>query len=123
MTTTLDMTVQLTREDTGTTTGQLVELTVGDYRQAATIPVSLVEITIAISTLIGNVGHFYCKNHTDPATDPTNYVDIGYATGVYDNRLYAGEQAAIPLLPTAANIFVVASDANTKFQYEITERT
>jgi len=122
MSTTLNMTIQMTRDDTRTTTGRLVSLTVGDYRQAKTIPIGLSEVTIAIDSAIVNAGHMYCKNHTDPAVDPTNYVDIGYSTGVYPNRLYAGESCAIPLLPAAANIYVIASDAATKFQYEITER-
>jgi len=120
--TTLTMTLQMAREDTRTTTGRPVSLTVGDYRQAKTIPVGLVEIVIAIDSAIVNAGHMYAKNHTDPDTDPTNFVDIGYATSDYPNRLYAGESCAIPLMPSAANIYVIASDAATKFQYEITER-
>lgn len=118
----MQMTVQMTREDTRTTTGRLVSLTVGDYRQAKTIPVGTTQIEIVIDPLITNAGHMYCKNHEDPDVDPTVYVDIGYTTGNYPNRLYAGESAAIPLTPAAASIFVVASAVATKFQYEITER-
>jgi hypothetical protein len=122
MSTTLETTVKLLRDDTRTTTGRTVTLTIGDYRQAATIPVGTGEVTIAVDSAITDAGLMYCRNHTDPDVDPDNYVDIGYTTSVYPNRLYAGESALIPLATTTAAIYVVASDAATKFQYEITER-
>ena len=122
MSTTLETTVKLLRDDTGTTTGQTLTLTIGDYRQAATIPVGTGEVTITVDSSITDAGFMYCRNHTDPDDDPDNYVDIGYSTGDYPNRLYAGESALIPLATTTAAIYVVANDAATKFQYEITER-
>ena len=122
MSTTLETTVKLLRDDTRTTTGRTVTLTIGDYRQAATIPVGTSEVTITVDASITDAGFMYCRNHTDQDDDPDNYVDIGYSTGDYPNRLYAGESALIPLATTTAAIYVVASDAATKFQYEITER-
>lgn len=123
MSTTMDTTVKLTRDDTRTTTGRLVELTVGDYRQAKTIPVGTSEVSISIDSNIGDAGFCYCKNHADPDDDATVYVDIGYSTGVYPNRLYAGESALIPLAIATSTLYVVASEADVKFQYEITERS
>jgi hypothetical protein len=122
MSTTLETTVKLLRDDTGTTTGQTLTLTIGDYRQAATIPVGTSEVTITVDAVITDAGFMYCRNHTDPDDDPDNYVDIGYSSGVYPNRLYAGESALIPLATTTSAIYLLASDAATKFQYEITER-
>ena len=118
----LALTTSLKRADTGTTTGRLKWQTAGHYRQGATIPVGMIEITIPVDPTISDPGFFYVMNHTDPAVDPTNYVDIGYSTGLYRNRLYAGEPGLIPLALGTAALYVVASDAATKFQYEITER-
>lgn len=123
MSTTLEITVKLVRDDTQTTTGRTVTLTIGDYRQAATIPVGTGEVTITVDSAITDAGLMYCRNHTSQDDDPGNYVDIGFSTGVYPNRLYAGESALIPLTPATGTIYLVASDAATKFQYEITERT
>ena len=118
----LALTTSLKRLDTGTSTGRLTWQAAGHYRQAATIPVGTSEVTIAIDPAIGTPGLLYVMNHTDPSVDPTNYVDIGWSTGNYPHRLYAGEHGLIPVDIYATTIYVLASDADTKFQYELTQR-
>ena len=122
MTSPLALTVSLKRADTGTTTGRLKWQTAGDYRQAATIPVGMSETAIPIDPLVGTPGLLYVMNHTDPETDPDNYVDIGWSTGNYVHRVKAGEHGIIPVRIYATTIYIVASDAATEFQYELSQR-
>jgi len=111
--------VQMTREDTLETLGGADLLTVGGSRQGATITLGTSEVEIVLSSSIGDAGLCYVMNHAEGAG---SYVDIGYSTGSYPNRLYAGEPGAIPLAIDTSSLFVVAGSENTKFEYEITER-
>lgn len=113
----MNVQVQLVREDTLEVVGGVVQISVGSNRQGATITVGTAEVEIVLSSSIVDAGLLYVKNHA-----AAHYVDIGYATGDYANRVYPDESGLIPLAITAASVFVVASGVNTKFEYEITER-
>lgn len=74
-----------------------------DY-EAKSIGTGEVEWTLASG--IGNAGVMVIKN-----TDATNYVQVGFATGVYALRIKAGQSALLPLEPATASIFLKADTA------------
>lgn len=115
--TTLTNTVELTRSDLNRTYGGTRYITVGDRQDGKIIEVGLVEQVITIDASIGNAGMLYVENF-----DAANYVDIGYATGNYPNRIYPGEIGQIPLSPTTSQIFVKADTAAVRMEYLVTER-
>lgn len=117
-TATMNLTVTMTRQDILETTGRVDQLTVGPGRQAQTLTLGTSEVTIALETSIVDAGLMYVKHH-----GTIGYVDIGYSTGVYPNRVYAGEPGLIPLAIGTSTLYVAASGPNTKFEYEITERS
>lgn len=88
----------------------------GDYEDSGMIDVATTETTHTISTDIGNVGLAMMINR-----DPTNFVDIGTATGVYPLRLNPGEAFVGRLAPATATLYFLANTANVKVQFKIYE--
>jgi hypothetical protein len=64
------------------------------------------ETTWTIPTSIGNVGLVTIRN-----LDATNYVQVGFATGVYALRIKAGQTALLLLEPATASLFLLANTA------------
>jgi len=77
--------------------------------------VGITEEALTIPPDITNKGYIFVKN-----IDPTNYIQIGFSTGVYGIRLKAGEWALLRLEPTA-NVFVIANTTIAKLQTIIYE--
>jgi len=117
-TSTMNLTVTMTRQDILETVGRTDQLTVGPGRQAQTLTIGTGEVTIAVASTIVDAGLMYVKHH-----GTIGYVDIGYSTGVYQHRVDAGWPGLIPLAIGTSTIYVAASGPNTKFEYEISERS
>lgn len=83
----------------------------GVDHQAGTQSIGTSEETLAWSSDIGDEGYLFIRN-----TDATNFVQIGFSTGVYGIRLKAGEFALIRLEP-AATIYIKADTAAVTVQY------
>ena len=73
------------------------------------------EENITWSTDIGDEYWLYIRN-----LDTTNYVQLGFATGVYGIRLRAGDFMLIPLEP-GTSIFALANTAACQVQYAVYE--
>jgi len=116
-TTTLNVTAKINRQDTGVTVGKVAQLTAEAHRQGGIISVGTVEETLTLAADITNAGLMYVEN-----LDATNFIDIGYATGVYPNRIYPGEVSIIPLAIATATLYLKADTAACDMDYEITER-
>lgn len=74
------------------------------------------ETTHTFSTDIGNAGYVYLKN-----LDATNYVDVGFATGVYPIRLKAGQVGLLPITPAQASLFLLANTAACRVEIYVHE--
>lgn len=48
------------------------------------------------------------KQHPDQTLDATNFVEVGFATGVYPIKIPAGQFALIPLAAATASLFLMA---------------
>lgn len=65
------------------------------------------EVTLTFTTDIGNAGYVYLRNNDD-----TNFVQYGYATTVYNQRISAGSTAIFELNPTIASLYLRADTAD-----------
>lgn len=74
-----------------------------DYRN---VNVGTSEYTFTIDTGIGDAGQCLIVNRDD-----TNYVQVGFATGVYYLRILKGEPALIPLEPGTSALYLLANTA------------
>lgn len=81
-----------------TTTGEGID------QRVLSVGTSEAEITLAAG--IGNCGYCMVRN-----LDATNFVEFGFATGVYPIKLLAGQFALLPLAPTTASLFAKADTA------------
>lgn len=88
---------------------------VGDDHQAQTQVVGITEEELFALPDIVAVGYMFIKN-----IDDTNFVQIGFTTGVYGMRLYPGEFALFRLEP-GIDIFALADTAAVRVQYIIYE--
>lgn len=88
------------------------------FYQDARRTIGIVEETIAIDPDIDNVGMLYLHNE-----DPSNFVQIGFATGDYPCRIYPNEQGCVPLKPTTSTIYLIADTAACVVEYAITSRS
>jgi len=80
--------------------------TAGDGAASETRSIATIEAEWTIPTSIGNVGLVTIRN-----LDATNYVQVGFATGVYALRIKAGQTALLPLEPATASLFLLANTA------------
>jgi hypothetical protein len=69
-----------------------------------------------IGTEVGDAGYCVIRNY-----DATNYVQVGFATTVYNLRLKAGQSAVFPLEPATASLFLKANTAACVVQVEVVE--
>lgn len=69
-----------------------------------------------ISTEVGDAGVCVIRN-----LDATNYVQIGFATTVYNLRVKAGESQVVRLEPTTASIFLKANTNPCVVQVKVWE--
>lgn len=80
--------------------------TTGDGAAMETRSIATSEAEWTIPTGIGSVGLVTIRN-----LDATNYVDAGFATGVYPLRIKAGQSALLPITPATASLFLLANTA------------
>ena len=94
---------------TVTTTGN------GSWSSKASVS-SAAEEEWTIDTQIGDAGFCVIRN-----LDATNYLQVGFATGVYYLRIKAGQCAAFPLEPGVASLFLKANTAAVVAQVYVAE--
>lgn len=87
----------------------------GVDHQAGTQSIGTTEETVGWSSDIGDEGYMFVKN-----LDATNFVQIGFSTGVYGMRLYPGEFALFRLEP-GATFYAKADTAAITLQYIVYE--
>lgn len=117
MPTNLTQIITLTREDSERVTGGSVVLVAEDAWQAHNTVIGLVEEEITLDEDITVPGMLYVRND-----DPTNYIKLGFATGVYTVQVFPGEQGCVPLMTTTTSFFAIADTAACEIEYEITSR-
>jgi hypothetical protein len=78
------------------------------------VTVGTTEETISTSE-IGTLGWCFMQN-----LDATNYVRVGFSTGVYGIRLEAGEPALFRLNP-GSTIYAIANTGNCKCLFKVFE--
>ena len=93
---------------TVTTTGN------GSWSQKGSVGTSEEEWTIGAE--VGDCGQCVIRNF-----DATNYVDVGFATGVYPIRIKAGHADKLSLTPATASLFLKANTAACAVQLVVTE--
>ncbi len=80
--------------------------TAGEGTDQRVLSVGTSEAEIALAAGIGNCGYAMVKN-----LDATNFVEFGFATGVYPIKLLAGQFALMPLATATASVFAKANTA------------
>lgn len=107
-----DQTIDLKRDS-----GNVTVTTAAGNVDARIISVSSAgEEEHTFSTDIGNAGYLYMKN-----LDATNYVDVGFATGVYPLRIKAEQVALLPITPAQASLFLLANTAACRVEITLHE--
>lgn len=96
--------------------GNVAITTTGEHDDRKTVSVGTSEEEHTLSTDIVNAGLLIIKNKDD-----TNYVQMGFATGVYVHRLRPGRTYIIDLEPTIASLFLKANTAVCDVQYHAFE--
>jgi hypothetical protein len=114
----LQITAQITDLGTGRRGGVsgLSVTTTGDNRDSGDLDVLTSEVSYTLSTDIGNAGYGLFINR-----DTTNYIDLGFATGVYPCRLLPTQAAILPLAPATASFFAIANTATCRMEFEVFE--
>ncbi len=74
------------------------------------------EEEVTISTEIGDCGLCFIQN-----LDSTNFVEVGFATGVYPIKILAGQFMLIPLAPAIASLFLKADTAACDVKFYVHE--
>lgn len=87
----------------------------GDDMQGDTQVIGTTEEAIVVSGDIGTVGQISIKN-----LDSTNYVEIGYAAGVYVHKLIAGDFMMVPLA-SGVTVYAKANTSACRVSKKITE--
>lgn len=87
----------------------------GTEVQSGQLDIGTSEETITWGADIGNEKWLVLRN-----LDPTNYVQIGFATGNYGVRMRPGDPMWIPLEP-GTTIYAIANTASCKVQYFVYE--
>lgn len=92
-------------------------LTTGVNQDAQRKIVGTTESSIPVLVAIGDLGYVRFKNH-----DSTNYVRLGFATGVYVIRIFPRQVALFPAEPGTTTFFVIANTASVQISYRFWER-
>ena len=118
MATNLELTAVLKDTDTGRSlsVSRLAVAATGDNYGSGKATVGTSEVEITLPTDIGSAGAAMLVNR-----HATNYIDVGFATGVYYLRLLPGQPALIPLEPTVSSIFVISDAAASILEYDFKE--
>lgn len=90
--------------------------TTGNRNDARTVNIGTTEETFVISTDVGNNCYCYLENY-----DSTNFVKVGFLTGVYYIRLKPGEPNAFRLEPGVTEFKVIADTAACDVFFAIEE--
>jgi hypothetical protein len=109
--------VTMQRADISQMVGTTGTLEVGDHIQMGIRTIGTSEETIVLDSDFVDPGLVYIRND-----DADNWLDMGYATSDYPNRLYPGEQAVIPLSLSQDTLYVKADTASVLVQYCAYER-
>ncbi len=88
----------------------------GEHEDRRVVTVGTSEEVHTISTDIGDAGICYLQNK-----DATNFVDVGFSTGVYGIRLKPGIPQQFELVPSVAALFLKADSASCNVLLHIRE--
>ena len=88
----------------------------GTHEQSGRVTIGTTEESIAVHADIGTTGFLMVINR-----DPTNFVQIGYATTVYFAKLLAGYPMLLPLDNSVSTIYLKADTANCQVEYKLFE--
>jgi len=116
------LTVQASIRESTTTgggfagTAGLTVTTTGNSQWSQRGSVATTEEEWTISTEIVDAGQCVITNF-----DATNYVDVGFATGVYPLRIKAGGTDKLSLTPATASLFLKANTAACVVQVKVYE--
>jgi len=88
----------------------------GTHDDRRTVEVGTSEVEYTLSTDIGDSGFLLVINN-----GPTNYVQLGWDTGVYKHRLRPGIPYLIPLEPAIASFFMKANTAACEVMFHAFE--
>lgn len=88
----------------------------GGHEDRRVVTVGTSEESFTISTDIGNAGLIYMEN-----LDSTNFVQFGYVTTEYWERLSPGVPHVLELEPTVATLFMKADTAACQVVFHIFE--
>lgn len=107
------VTVTVTNVDRREVTGkQNVEITTaGSHEDGRVISVATSETSFVMDANVGNSGLIYLLN-----LDDTNFVRLGFATGVYYLRLDPGVPQLVQLVPTVGTLYLIADTAACEVQ-------
>lgn len=91
--------------------------TTGTHEQSGRVSVATSETTVGVGADIGDAGYLYLKNWDD-----TNYVQVGFSTGVYPIRLEPGSVSVVQVQPSISSLYCLADTASVDLQYKLWER-
>ena len=97
----------------------LTYTTTGYHEDRRVLSIGTSEESFTISTDIGDAGICYLEN-----LDATNYVSVGFSTGVYGIRLGpsgSGIPAQFALEPATATIYLLANTASCNVKIHVAE--
>ena len=90
--------------------------TTGDNAWENKAPVATTEEQWTISSGVVNAGACIIRNFST-----ANFVDVGFATGVYPIRIKAGNTDKISLTPATSSLFLKADTASCTVQVRVWE--
>lgn len=88
----------------------------GEHEDRRVITVGTSEVPFVFSTDIVNAGICYLEN-----INATNFVSVGFTTGVYGIRLLPGVPQQIVLEPALASLFLLADTASCNVLVHVRE--
>ncbi len=114
----LSVFASLSNADTGETitVSPSVETT-GTHQAGGRVSVATTEVSISLPADIGDAGYAMLVNRDD-----ANFIEVGFAAGVYVMKLAAGDVAVLPVATATAAIYARANTAPADLQYVVYER-
>ena len=106
-----DRTIDLKRDS-----GSVAITTAAGNVDSRILSVGTSEEEHTFSADIGNAGYVYIDNQ-----DTTNFVDVGFATGVYPIRVKAGHPQLFSITPAQGSLFLKADTAACRVEVTVRE--
>ncbi len=112
------VTLSIRRNDTRVEHRFAKELTLsGIHEDGGVVNIGTTEEAYTIKADVANKGSVSIEN-----LDGTNYLEVGYATGNYPNRVRPATAALIQLAPGQTQLFLKANTAAVDVLFNVTEQ-